>query len=166
MQRLVAPKVQASSLSLSDSSASRSSWQKLPISPVANVEQLEHRSQSSIETEEDVADPSRDGKDAKVGCTKGGSTSSFSLCDSSASSSSWHKLSLSPVANVERLELTQRKKGQISILRSQTRFQNAKERLCRPPRVTRLRNWGLSICQHPSHRARTALRNASWEATS
>ncbi len=98
-----------SSLSLCDSSASRSSWQKLPISPDANVERLEHRSQSSIETEEDVADPSRDGKDAKVGCTKGGSTSSFSLCDSSASSSSWHKLSLSPIANVERLELTHKK---------------------------------------------------------
>ncbi len=95
-----------SSLSLCDSSASRSSWQKLPISPVANGERLEHQSQSGIETEEDVADPSHD---ARVGCTKGGSTSSFSLCDSSASSSSWQKLSLSPIANVERLELTHKK---------------------------------------------------------
>ncbi|KAF4111709.1 alpha-protein kinase 1 [Onychostoma macrolepis] len=105
-----------SSLSLCDSSASRSSWQKLSISPVANVEhleRLEHQSQSGIETEEEVIDLSYDSSvinnDAKVGCTKGGSTSSFSLCDSSASRSSWQKLSISPVANVERLELMHKK---------------------------------------------------------
>ncbi|KAL1272125.1 hypothetical protein QQF64_031141 [Cirrhinus molitorella] len=69
-------------------------------------ERVSGRSQSSIETEEEVTDPSHDGNDAKDGCTKGGSTSSFSLCDSSASHSSWQKLSISPVANVEQLELT------------------------------------------------------------
>ncbi|KAL0189838.1 hypothetical protein M9458_016937, partial [Cirrhinus mrigala] len=50
--------------------------------------------------------------DAKTGCTKGGSTSSFSLCDSSASHSSWQKLSLSPVTNVEQLELTHKRADQ------------------------------------------------------
>ncbi len=73
-----------SSFSLCDSSASRSSWQKLSLSPVANVERLqrlEHQSQSSIETEEEVIDLSYDSSvinnDARVGCTKGGSTSSL-----------------------------------------------------------------------------------------
>ncbi|XP_026106598.1 alpha-protein kinase 1 [Carassius auratus] len=86
----------------SSSFSSGSSW-----------ERVSGQSQSGIETEEDVIDPSHDSSkinnDAKVGCTKGGSTSSFSLCDSSASSSSWQKLSLSPIANVERLELTHKK---------------------------------------------------------
>ncbi|KAI2663122.1 Alpha-protein kinase 1 [Labeo rohita] len=85
----------------SSSVSSGSSWERVP-----------GRSQSTIETEEDVTDPSHDSSDAKVGCTKGGSTSSFSLCDSSASHSSWQKLSISPVANVERLELTHKRADQ------------------------------------------------------
>ncbi|XP_043101643.1 alpha-protein kinase 1-like [Puntigrus tetrazona] len=93
-----------SSFSLCDSSASRSSWQKFTISPIANREHLEHHSQSSIETEEDIVDASNEGNDARVSRTKGGSTSSFSLCDSSASRSSWQKLSISPIANREHLE--------------------------------------------------------------
>ncbi|XP_073692635.1 alpha-protein kinase 1 [Garra rufa] len=79
----------------SSSFSSGSSW-----------ERLSGRTQSGIETQEDVEDPSHDGNGAKGDCTKGGSTSSFSLCDSSASHSSWQKLSISPVANVEQLDLT------------------------------------------------------------
>ncbi len=69
----------------SSSFSSGSSW-----------ERFSGQSQSGIETEEDVADPSHDGNDASVGCTKAGSISSFSLSDSSASSSSWQKFPISP----------------------------------------------------------------------
>ncbi|XP_016346369.1 alpha-protein kinase 1 isoform X2 [Sinocyclocheilus anshuiensis] len=86
----------------SSSFSSGSSW-----------ERVSGQSQSDIQTEEDVIDPSHDSNeinnDAKVGRPKGGSTSSFSLCDSSASHSSWQKLYISPIANVERLELIHKK---------------------------------------------------------
>ncbi|XP_067303777.1 alpha-protein kinase 1 isoform X2 [Pseudorasbora parva] len=62
-------------------------------------------SQSSVETVEDFEDPSQDSNGINKGDQpKGGSTSSFSLCDSLGSHSSWQKLSVSPVANAERLD--------------------------------------------------------------
>ncbi|XP_048039388.1 alpha-protein kinase 1 isoform X2 [Megalobrama amblycephala] len=63
-------------------------------------EHVSGASQSGIETVEDVVDPSHDSneinKGAKFDHPKGGSTSSFSLCDSFGSHSSWQKLSMSP----------------------------------------------------------------------
>ncbi|XP_051754531.1 alpha-protein kinase 1 [Ctenopharyngodon idella] len=63
-------------------------------------EHVSGASQSGIETVEDIVDPSHDSneinKGAKFDHPKGGSTSSFSLCDSFGSHSSWQKLSMSP----------------------------------------------------------------------
>ncbi|XP_039524847.1 alpha-protein kinase 1 isoform X3 [Pimephales promelas] len=74
-------------------------------------ERVSGQSQSGVETVEDLDDPSHDGNEINKGAKFGGSTSSFSLCDSFGSHSSWQKLSVSPVANVERLELTDKKKA-------------------------------------------------------
>ncbi|KAK7171293.1 hypothetical protein R3I94_001285 [Phoxinus phoxinus] len=82
----------------SSSFSSGSSW-----------ERVSGQSQSGVETVEDLEDPSPDGSEINKGAKFGGSTSSFSLCDSFGSHSSWQKLSASPGANVERLELTHKK---------------------------------------------------------
>ncbi|XP_077083517.1 alpha-protein kinase 1 isoform X2 [Siphateles boraxobius] len=84
----------------SSSFSSGSSW-----------ERVSGQSQSGVETVEDLEDPSHDGNEINKGAKFGGSTSSFSLCDSFGSHSSWQKLSVSPVANVERLELAHKKKA-------------------------------------------------------
>ncbi|KAI7814667.1 putative alpha-protein kinase 1, partial [Triplophysa rosa] len=86
----------------SDSSVD-SSYEHIPVQP-----------QSSIETVEDILDPSQfdcdvtslsvTNQDAKVK-TKDGSVSSYSLAESFGSRSSWEKLSVSPVTNAS--ELTQ-----------------------------------------------------------
>lgn len=80
----------------------------------SSYEHVAVQPQSSIETVEDVLDPSQfdcdvtslslTNRDAKVK-TKDGSTSSYSLADSFGSRSSWEKLSVSPVSNTS--ELTQ-----------------------------------------------------------
>ncbi|KAK7177244.1 hypothetical protein R3I93_001284 [Phoxinus phoxinus] len=82
----------------SSSFSSGSSW-----------ERVSGQSQSGVETVEDLEDPSPDGSEINKGAKFGGSTSSFSLCDSFGSHSSWQKLSASPGANVERLELTHKR---------------------------------------------------------
>ncbi|CAM4509191.1 unnamed protein product [Leuciscus chuanchicus] len=81
------------------------------ISSGSSWEHVLGQSQSGVETVEDLEDSYHDGNEINKGAKLGGSTSSFSLCDSFGSHSSWQKPSVSPIANVERLELTHKKKA-------------------------------------------------------